>query len=126
MTTRRIALSVDPDVMPTVAAALAVRGIFLGATTTARDGVRCYNARVPRTFCITDPSDLSQHDLTILHALADGHSYEEIAGLLDLRATTVRNYAKRRLYSKLGARDRREAVAIAYRMGALNTWEAAA
>ncbi|MGW3992413.1 helix-turn-helix domain-containing protein [Amycolatopsis sp. NPDC004772] len=123
MTTRNIALAVDDTVLPDVAAELATRGIHLGHPTTI-NGVRCYHAHGP--FPVTKPVDLSQKDVTILHALADGHTYDQIARILGVSSVSARNYAKRRLYRRLGARDRCEAVAIAYRMGALDQWEAAA
>lgn len=123
MTTRKIALAVDEDVIPTVASELAARGVVLGETVTHVDGVRCYNAT--GRFNITCREDLAERDLTILFALADGKTHAQIGALLGIEWATARRRAKS-LYRRLGARDKCEAVAIAYRMGALNAWKATA
>lgn len=119
MTTRNIALAVDDTVIPEIHTTLAAHGVHLGDPTII-DGVHCYNAHTP-----TAPHDLSTQDLTILHALADGTPHKQIAALLGITWGTSRRRA-RRLYRKLGARGKCDAVAIAYRIGALNSWEAAA
>ena len=57
---------------------------------------------------------LTARELQILEALADGRTNREIAELLSIAEDTVKTQLKR-LYQKLGAADRAQAVAIALR-----------
>jgi DNA-binding NarL/FixJ family response regulator len=54
----------------------------------------------------------------VLSLVADGYSTAEVARELRLSRHTVKNYMER-IFQRLGARDRTEAVAIALREGIL-------
>jgi DNA-binding NarL/FixJ family response regulator len=56
----------------------------------------------------------------VLRALADGHSNAEIAARMHLSTETVRTHVKR-ILTKLGVRDRTQAVVWAYRTGFVET-----
>ena len=59
-------------------------------------------------------SNLTLREVQILEFLAEGKSNKEIAGFLSISDETVKTHLKR-LYEKLGASDRAQAVAIALR-----------
>jgi DNA-binding CsgD family transcriptional regulator len=59
---------------------------------------------------------ITPRELEVLALIADGHSTKEIAQTLWITDETVRTHV-RRLLSRLGARTRAHAVAIAYRDG---------
>lgn len=59
-------------------------------------------------------SPLTLREIQILEAVADGKSNKEIAGTLAIAEDTVKTHL-RRLFEKLGAADRAQAVAIALR-----------
>ena len=65
---------------------------------------------------LIDPCPLSSRELRVLHRLSQGSVYKEIALELDLSASTVRSHLNK-IYRKLGARDRAQAVLIASRRG---------
>jgi HD-like signal output (HDOD) protein/DNA-binding CsgD family transcriptional regulator len=65
---------------------------------------------------LVDPCPLSARELRVLQRLADGSVYKEIALDLNLSASTVRSHLNK-IYRKLGARDRAQAVLIASRRG---------
>lgn len=58
-------------------------------------------------------------ELEVLRAMSEGRSNAEIGGLLSLSEDTVKTHA-RRLYRKLGARDRAHAVAAGFRTGLIS------
>lgn len=58
--------------------------------------------------------NLSLREIQILEHLSEGKSNKEIAGILSISEETVKTHLKR-LYDKLGASDRAQAVAIALR-----------
>lgn len=60
----------------------------------------------------------TERELGVLRAMSDGLSNAEIARLLFLSEDTVKSHA-RRLYRKLGVRDRAHAVAAGFRTGML-------
>ena len=59
---------------------------------------------------------VTARELEVLALIADGYSTREIAQMLWITDETVRTHV-RRLLSRLGARTRAHAVAIAYRDG---------
>ena len=61
-----------------------------------------------------DRSNLTLREIQILEFLAEGKSNKEIASFLSISDETVKTHLKR-LYEKLGAADRAQAVAIALR-----------
>lgn len=124
MTTRSIVLAINTTTIPQVGMLLAKAGITLGPVTSQTEQLR--------TFTVTDGSpkriariELSERDLTILHAYADGMSHKQVGAMFGKTEAAAKGFSKP-LFRKLGAQDRAEAVAIAYRMGALNSWEVAA
>lgn len=58
-------------------------------------------------------------ELEVLRAMSEGRSNAEIGSLLSLSEDTVKTHA-RRLYRKLGARDRAHAVAAGFRTGLIS------
>lgn len=63
---------------------------------------------------------LAEHDLTILRGMARGDGNRQIGLDIHLGEETVKTYA-RRLFHKLGARDRAHAVSLGYQYGLLGT-----
>jgi DNA-binding NarL/FixJ family response regulator len=59
---------------------------------------------------------LTERELQVLRGMADGKSNAEIGRELFVSEDTVKTHA-RRLFRKLGARDRAHAVAAAFRAG---------
>lgn len=62
---------------------------------------------------------LTERELQVLHGMADGKSNAEIGRELYVSEDTVKTHA-RRLFRKLGARDRAHAVAAGFRAGLVN------
>jgi len=122
--TRCIALAVNTTTIPEVGHLLAKAGITLGPVTSQTGRLRTFNASngAPR---VLPPADLTDRDVTILHAYADGLSHRQVGELFGKSESAAKSFSKP-LFRKLGAQDRAEAVAIAYRMGVLNSWKAAA
>ncbi len=63
-----------------------------------------------------DGSPLSQREVQVLQHIASGSSTKEVARDLGISAHTVKTHLER-IFDKLGANDRAQAVAIALRMG---------
>jgi DNA-binding NarL/FixJ family response regulator len=61
---------------------------------------------------------LTERELQVLHGMAEGRSNAEIGRELFVSEDTVKTHA-RRLFRKLGARDRAHAVAVGFRSGVL-------
>jgi two-component system response regulator DegU len=61
-------------------------------------------------------SPLSPREVQILQHIASGSSTKEVARDLEISAHTVKTHLER-IFDKLGANDRAQAVAIALRMG---------
>lgn len=65
---------------------------------------------------LIDPCPLSTRELRVLQGLSEGSVYKAIALELNLSASTVRSHLNK-IYRKLGARDRAQAVLIASHRG---------
>ena len=61
-------------------------------------------------------ADLTSRERHVLHLIAEGYTNAEIAGLLILAESTVKTHVKR-ILAKIDARDRAQAVVVAYRGG---------
>lgn len=72
----------------------------------------------PRPRPRPDSVELSQRELQVLRGISDGRGHADIAAALTLSRGAVKSHA-RRLYRKLGAADRAQAVAIGMRCGLL-------
>ena len=59
---------------------------------------------------------LTPRERHVLHLVAEGYTNAEIAGLLSLAESTVKTHVKR-ILAKIDARDRAQAVVVAYRGG---------
>jgi DNA-binding CsgD family transcriptional regulator len=95
-----------------VAAAFLVLGIVLG--------VRVFAAPAPAAFDGNPKAQaalgLSGRELEVLHELAAGHSNKEIAAHLHVSPNTVKTHVAR-LFEKLGAKRRTEAIRRARELG---------
>lgn len=95
-----------------VAGGFLVLGIVLG--------VRVFAASAPPVFDGNPQAQaalgLSGRELEVLHELAAGHSNKEIAAHLDVSPNTVKTHVAR-LFEKLGARRRTEAIRRARELG---------
>jgi DNA-binding NarL/FixJ family response regulator len=82
--------------------------------------------RLIDTFVTPDPSSphrraldrLTEREREVLIHVAAGRSNEEIAAALVVSSETVKTHLKR-MYAKLGVRDRAQAVVVAYESGAV-------
>lgn len=61
---------------------------------------------------------LSPRELEVLEQLSRGHSYADVADILEISLDTVKSHLKR-VFVKLGARSGAHAVGIAFRRGLL-------
>ncbi|MFZ5635490.1 MAG: response regulator transcription factor [Pseudomonadota bacterium] len=97
-----------------IAAGFLALGVWLGA--------RTFGAGKPRPFDgnpqAVETLGISPRELTVLAALAEGRSNKEIAQLLDVSPNTVKTHVAR-LFEKLGARRRTEAIRRARELGIL-------
>jgi DNA-binding NarL/FixJ family response regulator len=75
-------------------------------------------AEVPRLQTVRLRAPLTERERQVLHGMADGRSNAEIGRELFVSEDTVKTHA-RRLFRKLGARDRAHAVAVGFRSGVL-------
>jgi DNA-binding NarL/FixJ family response regulator len=88
----------------------AIREVVAGgapmSTSIARKVVHSFQSTPSRG---VEAAELSQRELEVLQALAQGLAYKQIADQLNVSIHTVRNYI-RRVYEKLHVRSRTEAV----------------
>ncbi|NUT37459.1 MAG: response regulator transcription factor [Hamadaea sp.] len=77
------------------------------------------DARLPSPLRPTRSTTLTERELQVLRGMADGRSNAEIGRELFVSEDTVKTHA-RRLFRKLGARDRAHAVAAGFRAGLVN------
>jgi DNA-binding NarL/FixJ family response regulator len=77
------------------------------------------DARLPSPLRPTRSTTLTERELQVLRGMADGRSNAEIGRDLFVSEDTVKTHA-RRLFRKLGARDRAHAVAAGFRAGLVN------
>ncbi len=64
-------------------------------------------------------AELTDRETQVLHLIAAGYSNGELAGLLTIAESTAKTHVKR-ILAKIGARDRAQAVVIAYQSGLMN------
>lgn len=89
----------------------ALKGVAAGGRALSPRAEAVYTARASER-------SLSGRELEVLQDLAKGLVNKEIAERLAISPDTVKDYIKR-LFSKLGVKDRAEAVSAAYRQGIL-------
>jgi DNA-binding NarL/FixJ family response regulator len=77
------------------------------------------DARLTPALRPTRSTTLTERELQVLRGMADGRSNAEIGRELFVSEDTVKTHA-RRLFRKLGARDRAHAVAAGFRAGLVN------
>ncbi|HKD97170.1 MAG TPA: response regulator transcription factor [Micromonosporaceae bacterium] len=63
--------------------------------------------------------ELTERETQVLRLIGEGYSNGEIAGLLTIAESTAKTHVKR-ILAKVGARDRAQAVVIAYQSGLMN------
>lgn len=113
----------SPDDTPSIAAAIScgARG-FLRWDVTGPELLAALadTMTAPRTPAARDDVDaevtLTERELQVLRGMSQGQSNGEIGQELFLSEDTVKTHA-RRLFRKLGARDRAQAVAVGFRRG---------
>jgi DNA-binding CsgD family transcriptional regulator len=85
-------------------------------------GVKVFAAPAPAPFDgnpkAKEALGLSERELEVLHELAAGHSNKEIAARLHVSPNTIKTHVAR-LFEKLGARRRTEAILRARELGIL-------
>jgi DNA-binding CsgD family transcriptional regulator len=97
-----------------IAAAFLVLGIAIGMRLLARPGPATFDGN-PRAQAALG---ISARELAVLQQLAAGRSNKEIAAALHVSPNTVKTHVAR-LFEKLGARRRTEAIARARALGLL-------
>jgi len=114
----------SPDDTASIAAAIAcgARGFLRWDATRPEivaalaDALSDPRLRAHRSDGNDDDVPLTERELQVLRGMSQGHSNAEIGRELFLSEDTVKTHA-RRLFRKLGARDRAQAVAIGFRRG---------
>lgn len=113
------------DVSTNLVAALSlvVRGYFAMAATRLDDLAEWIALRLGDG--VSGVPELTTRECDILGSIASGHTVRQTARALGIAAKTVEN-TQARLFRKLGARNRTEALTIAYRLGLVDTANAVA
>jgi DNA-binding NarL/FixJ family response regulator len=94
----------------------AVRGVGVPTMVPVQRGDAPEEARLAPPLRPTRSTTLTERELQVLRGMADGRSNAEIGRELFVSEDTVKTHA-RRLFRKLGARDRAHAVAAGFRGG---------
>ena len=97
-----------------VAAGFLVLGVVLGVRVFARPAATPFDGNPQAQAAL----GISPRELTVLHELAAGRSNKEIAARLHVSPHTVKTHIAR-LFEKLGARRRTDAIARARELGLL-------
>nr|WP_315590656.1 response regulator transcription factor [Sphingomonas psychrotolerans] len=97
-----------------VAAGFLVLGVVLGVRVFARPAAAPFDGNPEAQATL----GISARELTVLHELAAGRSNKEIAARLHVSPHTVKTHVAR-LFEKLGARRRTDAIARARELGLL-------
>lgn len=116
---------IDADAVR-IAAAAGVRG-FLRADATSSQVAALVREGVEATATAVEPATvnslterlLTKRELEVLAGMSRGRSNAEIGKELFLSEDTIKTHA-RRLFRKLGAHDRAQAVAVGFRLGLLH------
>ena len=95
-----------------VAVAFLVLGIVLGVQVFAAPAAAAFDGNPQAQAAL----GLSERELEVLHELAAGHSNKEIAAHLHVSPNTIKTHVAR-LFEKLGARRRTEAIRRARELG---------
>jgi len=99
--------------------AAATRSVGVPTMVPAQRGDLTDEPRLAPTLRPTRSTTLTERELQVLRGMADGRSNAEIGRELFVSEDTVKTHA-RRLFRKLGARDRAHAVAAGFRAGLVN------
>ncbi len=97
-----------------IAAGFLALGVWLGARAFAAGRSKPFDGNPQAVAAL----GISPRELSVLQALAEGRSNKEIAILLDVSPNTVKTHVAR-LFEKLGARRRTEAIRRARELGIL-------
>lgn len=88
-----------------IAAGFLLLGIYLGARIIARPHATSFDGNPAAVASL----GISERELAVLHELAEGRSNKEISARLNISPNTVKTHVAR-LFEKLGARRRTEAI----------------
>lgn len=123
-TTHRVVISAD-DAARHIALFELVKGGIVATESPDKpiDQLRFYDAVRPplsakAIAAAVQRAKLSERELDALRGMSDGLSNSEIGARIGVTEDTIKTYV-RRLYRKIGARDRANAVLLGYRRGLL-------
>jgi DNA-binding CsgD family transcriptional regulator len=112
---RMVRAHFDDVALALVAAAFLATGIYIGTRVIGRGGAGPVPAFDGNQKALATLG-ISPRELTILQELAAGHSNKEIAARLSVSPNTVKTHVSR-LFEKLGAKRRTDAIARARELG---------